>query len=331
MKNCVGVDIGENSVKLAVMNGTNIVRLICEPLPDNLVRDGKILSPETLADVLRGAMHKNRAAARDCALVLPQDAAFTRRVTIPYMTLDQLKINLPYEFHDYIQNDKDRYFYDYAVIGTGADADGKPATLDLLAAAAAKDTINESREMLKKAGLRLKTAIPVSFAFRNIISGYEAEHSDSHPSEYCIVDMGHHAIRMHIFRGSVWDTTRTLDLGGASMDALIADHLSVDQHVAAGYKLSDYGNVCDLGACKELYSRIAVEIMRAVNFYGFNNPNSSLRDIYFCGGLAEIKPLMAEIRDTVEKNIHSIGELLPSITEAEHGELFAAAAGAAMQ
>ena len=85
MKNCVGVDIGENSVKLAVMNGTNIVRLICEPLPDNLVRDGKILSPETLADVLRGAMHKNRAAARDCALVLPQDTAFTRRVTIPYM------------------------------------------------------------------------------------------------------------------------------------------------------------------------------------------------------------------------------------------------------
>jgi type IV pilus assembly protein PilM len=313
------------------MNGGEPSRLICEPLPDNLVKDGRVVSPETLSDVLRGALRKNRVSAKDCALALSQDETFTRRVTMPYMTTDQLELNLPYEFHDYIQNDKDKYFYDYAVIGTGGGEDGKPAALDLLAAAAPRETIGEYRDMLKKAGLRLRTAMPVCFALRNIIGAYEDAHRDAHPNEYCIVDMGYRSIKMHIFKGSVWDTTRTLDYGGASMDALIADHLSVDQHVASGYKLTDCEGVNELEACRELYSRIAVEIMRAVNFYGFNNPDSSLQDIYFCGGLAEVKPLMDAVRASVGRNIHTVGELFPPLADEKQGGLFAIAAGVAMQ
>ena len=74
-------------------------------------------------------------------------------------------MNLPYEFHDFVQGDKDQYFYDYAVVAVGEGRkgeDGKeePPTLDLLAAATRKETIAAYRRMLRLAGMKLVRAVP---------------------------------------------------------------------------------------------------------------------------------------------------------------------------
>ena len=50
-----------------------------------------------------------------------------------------------------------------------------------------------------------------------------------------------------------------------------------DPHIAANYKRANYSEVQDIQACHDLYNRVAVEIMRAVNFYGFNTPTLTCR------------------------------------------------------
>ena len=45
---------------------------------------------------------------------------------MPLMTEEQLRLNLPYEFHDYIGGEMDKYVFDYAMIQT------KEGTMDLL-------------------------------------------------------------------------------------------------------------------------------------------------------------------------------------------------------
>ncbi len=37
---------------------------------------------------------------------------------LPLMTEEQLRLNLPYEFHDYIGDEMDKYVFDYAMIRT---------------------------------------------------------------------------------------------------------------------------------------------------------------------------------------------------------------------
>ena len=80
-----------------------------------------------------------------------------------------------------------------------------------------------------------------------------------------MVDLGHQSVRLHIYQNGVYDTTRTIELGGRSLDAIIADTAGVDPHLATGYKMSNYQGAQEISACRELYSRVAVEIMRAVN------------------------------------------------------------------
>ena len=327
----LGLDIGMNAMKLAVVKEGRVQKLCVSVLPDHLVRDGRITSLDALAEELHAVLRQERITAKKCALVLSPETAFVRRITVPRMTAEQLSVNLPYEFHDYIQKDKELYFYDYAVVGTTEGGEGESGTLELLAAAAPKEVISDSRLMLRKAGLKLAVAVPEYLTYRNLISAYEKTRSDEHPREYCLVDMGHSAIRIHMYRSGIYETSRIIEYGGISLAALIADSASVDLHVAADYMVSNYKEVQELPACRELYAKIAVEILRAVNFYGFNTPDSDLQDIYFCGGLAKVSTLMETIRDTLKLNIHPIEELLPSGDDPDLGVLCPAAVGAALE
>lgn len=329
-KTYLGIDIGANELHLALVKGNSVQCLPPEPIPDNLVKEGRVVSVETMAGVLRQAVKKNKISTKSCAVVLPPELVFTRRVSIPYMTIEQLELNLPYEFHDYIQKDKDLYFYDYAVISVVNDVAGVPKTLELLAAAVGKDIVAEYRRIAAKAGLHLEIAIPENLAYRNLILNHEQK-TANHPAEYCIVDMGHTAIRVHMFQGDAHETTRVIDFGGAELDRLISEGKDVDLHVAVNYKLGNHENVQELDTCMDLYRRISVEILRAINFYDYNNPNSNLADVYFCGGLTLVEPLMAVVRQTLELNLHDIQVLMPEQTTGAFPERYAAAAGVALQ
>lgn len=309
MKNLIGIDIGTSAVKLAQVSNGKVVRTVSSPLPGNPVQNGRVISVEELGQALRKIRKEGKLKGRRCALVLPPEVAFVRRVTMPYMTETQLKTNLPFELQDYIQNSSEQYFYDYALLNVINDEEGNPAELDLLAAATPREVIEQYRAALEAAGLHLVLAVPQTVTYRNIIRTHEQDESE-HPEEYCIADMGHSAIRVHMYRGDAYETSRVIEYGGEELENLESD--------------SD-------AARHELFDRIALEIMRAVNFYGFNTPDSNLQDIYFCGGLSQSVPLMAEISSTLSLNCHPIEDLLPPMDDGRLEAQYGAAVGATLQ
>ena len=58
------------------------------------------------------------------------------------MTVKQLQLNLPFEFHDYISEPTEKYFYDYAVIEEGEK------TMKLLAVACSRELIDRYMDEL---------------------------------------------------------------------------------------------------------------------------------------------------------------------------------------
>jgi type IV pilus assembly protein PilM len=96
-----------------------------------------------------------------------------------------------------------------------------------------------------------------------------------------------------------------------SLDQVIAEAYSVDVHLAHTYLLSNYENCQSKEYCMNAYGTITVELMRALNFYRFSNPESRLGDLYLTGGGSMIKPLRKAIADTVGMKIHPPTELVP--------------------
>ncbi len=319
-KAILGVDIGSDSLKLALVKGRQVRKTAVVPMPNNLIREGRVVSTETMGELLRRAMKENGIHCGEAAMALPNETVFTRSVTMPLMTIDQLNYNLPFEFRDYITDELKDYYYDYAVVSTtegeaeegeaGEEGERGGAQMELMAAAAPKSLIEESKELLHRAGLKLVKAAPAVCAFQALIRVDQMKNGDE-GKEYCVLDLGSQSIRMYMFRGDRHMVTRVLEIGMNTLDTVISEAYSVDVHLAHTYLLTNYEDCQSKEYCLNAYGNITVELMRALNFYRFSNPDSRLEDIWICGGGACIRPLRQTLADTLDLKIHTAGELIP--------------------
>ncbi len=325
--NIIAIDFGESSLKMVQLAGGKVRKTAYAEMPDNIIRDGIIPSMDAMAEFVKETARQNKIPHGNCAVVLPDVLAFSKNVTLPVMTEDQLRYNLPFEFRDYTTEEKGRYFYDYAVKQVVADENGEPKELQLFACAALKSTIEEYKSMLRRAGFRLKTAMPEVFAYSSLMQGYQ-ERAGAVEAESCIIDIGYKSTRMVIMHEGWFFTQRTFPFGTQDIVRAIAENAQIGEHLAKTYLACNYNGVLDTEACKEVDNRAAIEIMKAVHFYKFNNRDTSLNKAYLCGGGAAIQPLVDALSEAVGMEMHDIGELMPEFATGDGKQwLFAKAVG----
>ena len=346
-KTILGIDIGHDQLKLALVKGKRVQRVASADMPENLLRENRITSRESMAELLRTTMKQNRLHANHAAFVLPNEAVFIKNVEIPPMTVDQLVYNLPFEFNDYITGDRKEYVFDYAVVSDpepkqaeakSADAgDGEAAeegeapepTMELMAVGAHRSLLEDAQDTLRKAGLRLVRSAPALCSYIELIRA-QKEFLSGFGDEYGILDLGFEAIRMYMFKGDKHVATRVLEIGLSTLDNVIADAYGVDVHLARTYLTSNFENCQDREECLSAYENIAVELMRVLNFYRFSNPDSALGDLWLCGGGAVIRPLTEAIGEMLSIQLHPAAELVPGGEGVEACNTMVQAIGIAM-
>lgn len=316
-----GVDIGDSSVKLAVCEDGAVKQMVVEQLPEGLIAEGHIVSFDAMADFMKGLARREGSIAKNAAFVLPTADSLVRRLSLPAMTEKELLLNLPYEFRDYISQGKDRYAYDYAVLSTLQGEDGEPESIELLAVACPKQTIADFQEMFRRAGMKLRVALPEQAALQNLIGG-----NPQALANCCVVDFTHLTTKLHFFTDGSYDVARVIEIGGIDVDRAIAQERGVDEHVAANYKHADFEGAQRSEAARSVYESIAVELGRALNFYGFNNPDTTIEVAYCCGGGSLLQPLMDAVASHVDVELRSIADILPPVKGGDDLRLLCAAA-----
>ena len=323
-KMILGIDIGYDQLKLALVSGGEVIGTASAAMPENLMVEGRITSRETMSELIRTTMKENRLKANHAAIVLPNEAVYIKNVSLPQMTADQLAYNLPFEFNDYITGEIRDYVFDYAVLPDEEDGKGEgqedfPETegggesgkkMNLMAVGAQRSVLEDAQAILRKAGLRMKIAAPAICAYISLIrAGRDRLYQIA--EEFGILDLGYEAIRLYMFKGDRHVATRVLEIGLATLDDVIADAFGVDVHLAHTYLMTNYENCLEREECLNAYENIAVELMRAVNFYRFSNPDSTLSDLWICGGGAVISPLTNAIGEMLDMELHPAEELVP--------------------
>ena len=344
-KTILGIDIGHDQLKLALVKGTRVLRVAAIDMPENLMRENRITSRESMAELLRTTMKQNRLHANHAAYVLPNEAVFIKNVEIPPMTVDQLEYNLPFEFNDYITGERKEYVFDYAVVsdpseiqaeaqavsagGEEEESEGPEPVMELLAVGAHRSLLEDAQETLRKAGLRLVRSAPALCSYIELIRA-QKEFLSGFGDEYGILDLGYQSIRMYMFKNDRHVATRVLETGMSLLDDVLADAYGVDTHLAHTYLMSNYDNCQDREECVTAFEGIAVELMRAMNFYRFSNPSSVLSDLWACGGGAVIKPLTETIGEMLDLQLHPASDLVPGGEAVESCNSFVQAIGIAM-
>lgn len=351
-KSCLGIDIGKDQMKLVLMKGENIVKTASVQMPEGLLKDGRIVSVETTGELIRKTMKENKIRCKEAAVVVSSGICFLRNVTMPEMTAEQLVYNLPYEFRDYITDELKKYVFDYSW-GSGEEMpkgkklkkaskkkkkEEKPEEeenqkrneMELLAAAPL-EVMEDLRLMARKAGLKLTFAAPEVSACENLLH-YKLRNEQDKDKEYGILDLGSTSSRLFIFKGDRHQVTRVIERGMEQVEELLADTFHIDIHLAHTWLLANHEDCIHSEVCQDAFSQISVELMRALNFYQFSNPESRLEDIYICGGGASIATMRQSLEENLDVKIHEAGELLERMNGSgdEASSLWMLAAGTAL-
>ncbi|MFR4804414.1 MAG: pilus assembly protein PilM [Eggerthellaceae bacterium] len=301
-----GVDIGDSSIKLAVSDGQSVSKVAIEMLPEGLVADGRIVSHDAMADFIKSVVRSIGGVSKDVAFVVPSSDSLFRRLSLPAMTEKELRLNLPYEFRDYISQGKDRYVYDYAMLGMRNIADGQPEGMDLLAVAAPKQAIADYTEMFRRAGLKLKVALPEQAAYQNLVGGNPRALANC-----CVIDFSHHMTKLHFFLDGAYDVARVIEIGGIDIDRAIANEYGVDEALPTSTSApTTRAQPSRPPARCTSPSRLK---SGALNFYGFNNPDAVIEVAYCCGG-GLLDPLVEAVAAHVDLRVSSIVDVLPPMS-----------------
>ena len=322
-KTILGVDIGYDRIKLALVSGRKVMKTASEEMPEGLMKEGRITSRETMVDLIRTMMKANGIRAGLGAYVLPNESTYVKNVKMPLMSIEQLVYNLPFEFNDYITGEIKDYVFDYAVLPNeepehkeeeqdqdSQDSDETGETMELMAVGAQRIVIEDMRDIFKKLGMKLRIAAPPLCTYISLIRAQKEKLAEI-TDEYGILDLGYQSIRMYMYKEDRHVATRVLEIGLSTVDEVLSDAYGVDRHLAHTYLLNNFENCQEREECLTAYDNIAIELMRAMNFYRFSNPDSALGDLWLCGGGAAITPLAEIIEETLDMEVHKAAELVP--------------------
>lgn len=319
----IGVEFGSNTLKLALCAGTEVKKMAVKRMPEDLVREGRVTAPAAMTEFLKTMLKEEGIRPGPCAMVLPTQVVIAHHVTMPVMSESELKLNLPFEFRDFVGKDGAKYDYDYSVMSV------KDNVMELYAAAVRKDLVEEYYSIFKKAGMTLKIAIPAEMAWRNLIV-----ETPNAPKKLAIVDVGHNTTRVNIFVDGNFVMGKDIELAGALFDETIAADAQIDSFAARTRKEANMNNVHSSDSVIEAYQSLAIEVMKTVNFFSYsdNSEGGRLEHIYYCGGSSVIEPLRVALLKATGMTLHHVYRLVDMGDTVSDQALYCAlAAGAAIQ
>ena len=314
----IGIELGADALKLAVVRKGKILKMAAETIPAHLISDGRVAAPEVLSQFLKGSLKKNRICGRKCALVLPSQLVVSQRLMLPHMTEAELKLNLPYEFRDYIGSHTNDYTFDYIV------TDLRDGMMDLYAVAVRKQDMEDYYQVFRGAGLTLRLAMPAEMAWLNVVRD-----ANRTSGSLCIVDVGHEKTCINIYRNNRFVMGKYIDLGGNVFDEILAGEQGVDTYTARSRKET---NVPESESLRKAYDAVATEILKTLTFYSYAEAGERVRELYLCGGSANVDQLRRAIGKATDlEPCHISGLLSVADDQAAEALRCGLAAGAAMQ
>ena len=187
----VGISIGNYRISVSYVVKGHLKSYFYENVPDNAVKDGMIQYWDAMSEFLRDTLKQHGIKCKNVIFSVPLNGVYIRNIELPLMNLQQLELNLPFEFHDYISESSDKYFYDYAVI------EKTDKSMRLQAVACSKELIERYRKMAKAAKLVPIGLVPEVIGIQRILGAYKQQFSIEEQKDFAILDMGDQSFKIH--------------------------------------------------------------------------------------------------------------------------------------
>ncbi|MHC4528191.1 MAG: type IV pilus assembly protein PilM, partial [Planctomycetota bacterium] len=297
------VDVGNNSLKALHLSTENDV---VEVIGFDSVEHGRILTgagvketekEELIALTLRRFVEQNDIGKDDIVISMPSQNSFARFVNLPPVERKRIGELVKLEAVQQIPFDINEVQWAWQLM---TDHEGSEARVGIFAIK--DEVINSILDHFNRENLRVSYVQMAPMALYNYAVYDCAELSDSENQAIIIIDVGAENTDLVVCtKSTVWQ--RCIHLGGNAFTRAIADAFKLSFQKAEKLKrtapMSKYARQI-FQAMRPVYTDLASEVQRSLNFYTSSNPDTKLVKAIAMGGGTKMRGLLKYLRQTLQ-------------------------------
>jgi type IV pilus assembly protein PilM len=262
-----------------------------------VIVDGAVMDSGSVIEVLRQLFTKNKVKNRKVALSISGFSVIIKKVTLNYMSQEELEESIQWEAAQYIPFDIEEVNIDFQILGESPEGGDQ---MDVLLVAAKKEIIQDYEMLVSESGLEAHVVDVDSFAVETM---YENLFGIGEQEVVALVNIGASTMNFNIVKGPISLLTRDVSIGGKQVTEEIQKQFNLQYEEAEQLKLKpqeEWGQYKNLDRLiRNACDNFATEIQRSLDFFYANYPDEQISKMGLCGGGARMPGLLAHIQERV--------------------------------
>lgn len=300
----VGLDIGSSTIKAVQVeptrNGFRVVRAAQQKTPHGTVRDGVVISRESVATAVRQMLQAAGISANSAILSVAGPSVMVRQIHTPKMTEAVLGKSIRYEAGKYLTTNLDDSALAFQILGPTED---DPNQMDVMLVATTRELVDSRVAVAEMAGLDAIAVDIESFAsLRAIVDLFPDDFADDNLR--AIVDIGASHTEVILVSGPEFALTRSIPIAGDSFSDALKNQLRIEfseaearkQEVDMGALVSGEGMPEAIEMARVLQATVDEllrEIRRSINYFqsqlADEGTTINLAEILLIGGSSQMR------------------------------------------
>jgi type IV pilus assembly protein PilM len=292
--NCVGLDIGSNSIKMLQVKATpKEIRLLdfgIEPLPPQTIVDGTIMDQGAVVEAIRRLRSTLGIRNKLVATAISGHSVIIKKIQVAQMPPDQLTEQLQIEAEQHIPFRSDEVEIDHQMVNP-RNAQG---LMELLLVAAKKDVIADYAQVIRDAKLLPIVMDVTAFTVQN---AFEASYDVGAGESVALINIGAAISNINIITDGTSIFTRDVTVGGGAFTEEIQKRIHVSWDEAESFKIAVSNGTPEgvpegvAAIINEVAESMAGKLQRTLDFFLAAGGEATLSRMYLCGGSAKVPAL----------------------------------------
>lgn len=304
-----GLDLSDLSVKIVKFEDygdfQKVSSYVSVSLPVGCVIEGEIKNKDQVVATIKKAMATagpQKIKTKKVICSLPENKAFLRIVAIPQMNESEMSEAVKWEMEANIPLPLEQVYYDWQAIPDSVLFEKNK--INLLVAAVAKISVDQTLEVLELAGLE-----PVGLEIESIAQARSLLAEKNEQLTSLVVDIGDRRTSFLVAKGAFPCFTSSIPLCGKILTDVISKGMKISFEEAEKIKLAhgigdDFKNDSLFKLEQPVLENLAQEIERSIDFYLSELKYSkSVDKIILCGGGANTKGILPYLSKKLGREI----------------------------
>ncbi len=305
----IGIDIGSSFIKLVQFkksgNGYELSKFDILPVQQGIIADGAIVDKKILTRTLAELLRKtNISKGQACIGLSGQSSLIIKRITVPFMTEDELNLSIKFEAQQFIPFDLNAVSLDFHIIDKTPNADNQ---MEVLIVAVNKDLMNDYLEVISSVGLETVVVDTKQFALSNM---YEFNYGVSEQRNIAIADIGASTVTLNIVQNGLPIFWRESTVGSNYHTDAIESTFNIPREDAErlkrGFPIEAISSEEAQSVIQKASDEIYADIYRSLEVFRSNFYNEEVYKIAICGGAALIKDFASSMSQRIDMEVDVI-------------------------